>query len=89
MELVESSLFVPLLILAVTQIIKAEVPAIAGRLTITLAIGVGAVVALIDTHIGLTDISVALGIVYALGAVGIATAASKAGGGARGDVPAA
>lgn len=85
MELVQASLFIPLLILAVTQLIKMAFPQIKGWLTIVVAFAVGVVVALVDTGIGVTDITVAQGLVYALEAVGISVAFSKAGGGASGD----
>lgn len=84
-ELVQASLFVPLLILAVTQLIKMAVPAVKGWVTVVVAFVVGVVVALLDTNIGVADITVAQGLVYSLGAIGISAAASKAGGGASGD----
>lgn len=84
-DLVQASLFIPLLILAVTQLIKMAVPAVKGWVTIVVALVVGVVVALIDTNIGVADITIAQGLVYALGAIGISVVASKAGGGAAGD----
>jgi hypothetical protein len=85
MELVQATLFIPLLIVAVTQIIKMFVPAVNGAVTIVVALALGALVALVDTHIGVADINVAQGIVLGLGAVGVTVLASKAGGGAAGD----
>lgn len=85
MELVQASLFIPLLIVAVTQLIKMALPTVTGWLTVVVAFVVGVVVALVDTHIGVQDITVAQGVVYALGAIGISTAFAKAGGGASGD----
>lgn len=85
MELVQASLFIPLLIVAVTQLIKMALPTVTGWLTVVVAFVVGIVVALVDTHIGVQDITVAQGVVYALGAIGITTAFAKAGGGASGD----
>lgn len=83
--MVEASVLIGLLIIAVTQLIKAEVPAVQGRVTVAVALGVGVLVALVDQHIGVKDISIAQGLVIALGAVGGTVLFSKAGGGARGD----
>lgn len=83
--MVEASLFIPLIIVAVTQLVKMGVPQIQGWVTVILAFVVGLVIALIDQLIGVTDISVAQGLVYALGAIGISVVAGKAGGGASGD----
>jgi hypothetical protein len=85
MELVQASLFIPLLIVAIVQLVKMALPTVTGWLTVVVALVVGVVVALIDTNIGVQNITVAQGIVYALGAIGISTAFSKAGGGASGD----
>lgn len=83
--MVDATLLIGLLIIAVTQLIKAEVPAVQGRVTVAVALLVGVFVSLVDTHIGVKDITVAQGLVIALGAVGGTVLASKAGGGARGD----
>lgn len=83
--MVDAAIFIPLVIVAVTQMVKMAFPQITGFLTIVVAFAVGVVVALIDRSIGVTDITVAQGLVDALGAIGIATLASKAGGGAKGD----
>lgn len=83
--MVEATIFIPLIIIAVTQMVKMAFPQITGFLTILIAAVVGIVVALVDRSIGVTDITVAQGLVYALGAVGITAVAAKAGGGAKGD----
>lgn len=85
MELVQASLFIPLLIVAVTQLVKMALPTVVGWFTVVVAFVVGIVVALVDTHIGVQDITIAQGVVYSLGAIGITTVFSKAGGGAAGD----
>lgn len=85
--MVEAAIFIPLIILAVTQIIKQAAPAVKGWVTILTAFIVGIVVALLDTHIGVVNVTVAQGIVFALEAIGLSTLAAKAGGGAAGDVP--
>lgn len=83
--MVEAALFIPLIIIAVTQILKMAFPQITGFLTIGVAFVVGIVVALVDKEIGVGDVTIAQGLVLALGAVGITTLAAKAGGGAKGD----
>lgn len=83
--MIEALIFVPFLIIAVTQVIKMFVPRVNSGVTILVALGVGVLVALLDTHIGVADISVAQGLVLAGSAVGITVAAAKAGGGAKGD----
>lgn len=81
----EAAIFIPLIIVAVTQMVKMALPQITGFVTIIIAFVVGLVVALVDTSIGVADVTIAQGLVLALGAVGITTLASKAGGGAKGD----
>lgn len=81
----EASFFIPLIIIAVTQMIKMALPQVTGFVTIIIAFVVGLIVALVDTAIGVTNITIAQGLVLALGAVGVTTLASKAGGGAKGD----
>lgn len=80
--MVEATLFVPLMIVAVTQIVKMILPNVKGWLTIIVAIVLGVVVAMLDTHIGVTDITIAQGIVLALEAIGVTVLAKKAGGNA-------
>lgn len=83
--MVDAIVFIPLIIIAITQMVKMAFPQIIGFLTILVAFAVGIVVALIDKSIGVTDITIAQGLVYALGAIGITAVAAKAGGGAKGD----
>ena len=85
MNLIDPTLFIPLLIVAIVELIKMAFAQIGGWLTVVVAFVVGILVALIDTNIGVSDITIAQGIVYALGAIGISTAFSKAGGGSAGD----
>lgn len=83
--MVDAIVFIPLIIIAVTQMVKMVFPQVTGFLTILVAFAVGIVVALVDRSIGVTDITIAQGLVYALGAIGITAVAAKAGGGAKGD----
>lgn len=78
--MVEAALLIPLVILAITQILKKAIPTIQDWLTIIVAIAVGIVIAIFDGPLGISDISIAQGIVFALGAVGVSVAANKAGG---------
>lgn len=71
--------FIGLIIIAITQAIKTWIPQVSGGITILVAIIVGVVVALLDTHIGLADISVVNGVTIALGAVGVHTTVSQIG----------
>ena len=83
--MVGAELFIPLVILAITQLIKKAAPAVVGWVTVVVAFVVGVVVALTDQFIGVTDISIAQGVLFALTAIGISVAAAKSGGGAVGD----
>lgn len=83
--MVEAAIFIPLIIIAVTQLVKQAIPTIEGWVTVIVAFAVGVLVALVDTTIGVTDITIAQGLVASLGAIGISTLAGKAGGGVRGD----
>jgi len=83
--MVDATIFIPLVIIAVTQMVKMALPQVTGFVTIIIALVVGVIVALVDGLIGVTDITIAQGIVNALGAIGITALASKAGGGAKGD----
>lgn len=83
--MVDAIIFVPLIVVAVTQMLKMAIPAVTGWVTILVALCVGIVVAVLDTSIGVTDITIAQGIVASLEAIGISALASKAGGGAKGD----
>lgn len=81
----EAVFFIGLMIVAVTQVLKMVAPQISGIATVLVAFAVGIVVALTDQLIGVTDITIAEGIVAALQAIGMSTLAGKAGGGAPGD----
>ena len=81
----DAIVFVGLVIVAITQIIKMFVPAVNGGITIIVALLVGIGVAVIDRYIGVEDITIAQGIVAALSAIGLSSLAGKAGGGTVGD----
>lgn len=77
--MIEASLFIPLIIVAITQLIKKLLPSVEGWLTIIVALSVGALIGAIDTHIGVSNVTVAQGVVYGLGAIGLNILANKAG----------
>lgn len=74
--MIDSVLFIGAVIIAVTQAIKFVIPKVNGAVTIVVAGLLGLLVALIDTHIGVADVSVAQGILTGLAAAGVHTTAS-------------
>lgn len=77
--LVEGAIFIGAAIIALTQFIKFLAPNVHGAVTIGVAVAVGALVALIDTEIGVVDMTVAQGVLTALAAVGVHTTAKQVG----------
>ncbi len=77
--MIEATVFIGAVIIGLTQGIKYLIPNITGWVTILVAIIVGVIVALTDQLIGVTDISVAQGLMIALASVGATTVASKIG----------
>ena len=77
--LIDSTIFIGAIIIAITQAIKYVWPAVSGAVTILVALVVGVLVALLDTSIGVVNISVAQGIMIALAAVGVHTVAASVG----------
>lgn len=73
----DSVLFIGTIIIALTEVIKYFVPRVSGPVTILVAALVGLVVALVDTNIGIQDITVAQGILTGLSAAGVVATASK------------
>lgn len=69
----DSTLLIGAIIIAITQALKFLSPKITGLVTIVVALVVGAVIGIIDVNIGLTNISVAQGLLIALGAIGVHT----------------
>jgi hypothetical protein len=82
----ESALFLSVVVIALTQLVKMALPErVVGWITIIIALVVGVLASLLANWLGLLPTTPAQGIVAALGAIGISTAFSKAGGGATGD----
>lgn len=78
-ELIDAALFIGVVIVGITQAIKTLIPAINGAFTIGVAVLSGVLVAVVDQEIGVTDISIAQGIMIAIGSVGGVTALGKFG----------
>ena len=76
--MVEAALFIGTVIIAITELIKHLAPNIKGALSIVLAVVVGILVAVLDVHLGIEDITIAQGILYGLSGAGIVTVAHKA-----------
>lgn len=82
----EVTLFLSTVIMALTQLVKMALPErVQGFITVIIALIMGVVISLVAEPLGLAQVSIAEGIVASLGAIGITTAFSKAGGGAAGD----
>jgi hypothetical protein len=83
----ESLFFLSVVIIALTQMVKMALPErVTGFITILIALVMGVLVSIFADFLGVLPTTIAEGIVAALGAVGITTATSKAGGGTTGDV---
>jgi hypothetical protein len=77
--MIEASIFIGLLIIAVTQFVKLVWPeVVTGAVTILVALIVGSLVGGFGQYIGVDNVSVASGVVTALLAVGIHTTVSSA-----------
>jgi hypothetical protein len=77
--MIDSVVFIGAVIIAVTAAIKDLAPKVSGWVTIFIAALLGLLVALLDTHIGIADISVAQGILTGLSAAGVHTVARQIG----------
>lgn len=75
----ESALFIGAVVTAVTELIKRVVPQVGGWVTIVVAPLVGVLVALVDTYIGVANISIAEGAMIGLASSGVVTVASRIG----------
>lgn len=71
--MIDTTLFIGAIIIACTQVIKMVAPRVTGVLTVLAAVLVGVLVGLLDTSIGVANVSVGQGILIALFAVGVHT----------------
>jgi hypothetical protein len=72
---IDSVVFIGAAIIAATQFIKNIAPQVNGAVTIVVAVALGILVALIDKNIGVSDITVAQGIMTGLASSGVVTTA--------------
>lgn len=73
--MVEGSVFIVAVIVALTEVIKRFVPQVSGAVTIGVSALVGLVVALVDVYIGVADLTIAEGIMAGLSASGTVSVA--------------
>lgn len=76
----DANLFITAVIAGLTEALRLSFPErVNGAVTIAAAAVIGVLVAIVDTSIGLADISIAAGLMYGLGAAGITAALKKIG----------
>lgn len=81
--MVESTLFIGTIIAGITQWIKLVTPdEVSGHWIVPIAALVGVAIALVDTNIGVADISVAQGVMVGFGAAGVVAVAQNINGSA-------
>lgn len=73
----EATIFIGSIIAGITQVIKLLSPKVQGIVTVVVAVLAGIVVAVLDTQIGIADVTIAEGIVTALGTIGVVTAIDR------------
>ena len=73
--MVEGTVFLVAVIVALTEVVKRFVPQVSGAVTIAVSALVGLVVALVDVYIGVTDLTIAEGILAGLAASGTVSVA--------------
>lgn len=73
----EGSVFIGTIVIALTEALKSIDNRINGYITVVVAGLIGLLVAVVDTHIGIQDITIAQGILTGLSAVGVVTVAKK------------
>ncbi len=75
--MIEGAIFLGACIIAATQAIKYLVKDVNGVVTIAVAVLLGILIALIDKEIGVTDLTVAQGILLGLASVGVHSVARE------------
>ena len=78
--MVDSVVFIGSIIAGITQAIRYLSPKVHGVVTIGVAALIGLLVALVDTQIGIADITIAQGILTGLGTAGVVATAAAVGG---------
>lgn len=77
--MVEGAVFIGAVVVALTDAIKDLAPGVRGAVTVLVAGLLGALIAVIDTHIGVADLSVAEGVLAGLAAAGAVGVAKRIG----------
>ena len=81
--MIEGTIFIGAVIIAATQFVKFVAAAfdksVNGAITIAVAVGVGLLIAWLDTRIGVADLTIAQGVLIALAAVGVHSTAREIG----------
>lgn len=75
--MVDSTLFIGALIVAITQVIKYIFHSVSGAITILVAMVVGGLVAFFAPALGIASMSIAQGVLIGLAAAGVHTVASS------------
>lgn len=78
-DTVEALLFISPVVVAVVDAVKSLVPKVTGALTILVAGAIGALIAVVDVHIGVSDFTIAQGILGGLSAAGLIGGLKKIG----------
>lgn len=73
----EAVVFIGAIIAGLTQVVKLLSPKVQGALTVAVAVLAGVLVAILDTHIGVMDVTIAEGVFIALGTVGVVTTVDR------------
>ncbi len=75
--MIDSTIFIGAMIIAITQIVKYIWPGVTGAVTIIVAMAIGALVAIFAPYLGLSALSIAQGVLTGLASVGVHTLASS------------
>lgn len=78
--MIDSTIFITTVIVAVTQVLKFAHPKVTGIVTVLCAVVIGILASVFAPKIGIAPLSIAQGILDGLAAVGLHTLASKVGG---------
>lgn len=76
---VEGVVFIGAVVVAIVDAIKSQVPNVQGALTVLVAGLVGGLLALVDVHVGMEDLTVAAGVLAGLAAAGAVGVAKRIG----------
>lgn len=75
----EGAVFIGAVVVAIVDAIKSLSPQVQGAITVLVAGLVGGLIALIDTHIGVVDLTVAAGVLAGLASAGVVGVAKRIG----------